>query len=295
MASRQSRERRAGIRHDVGWSLGFCAGNRLEGAELGIDCADLGFKGERLQWLEVVLGSFFLVEMALCSAVSWIIGRSTVCPYLEEAVPRAHWRQLSAGSLISCGLERSGKPNFFVPLWHVSLDLEPSAPGIFMSKKPAGAPLSTFLRDLPSSALLDDLARSCGLMKRRSKKLSPTVILAAFLSAVTAAEHSCLRLCSLASLCSGVYICKQALHKRFGPPVQMFLGAVLARLLADQATRQQPSELLPAGDPVRRILTQDSVTIALHSSLREDFPGSRNQTSRGQAWNLSGHLRAAGG
>lgn len=140
-----------------------------------------------------------------------------------------------------------------------------------------------FLRHLPSTAVLDELARSCGLMQRRSKKLSPRVILAAFLSSVTAAEHSFFGLSSMASLCSGFCISRQALHKRFGPPLQQFLSAVLARLMAAQATGMTPSDLLPADGPVRRILAQDSVSIALHPCLRADFPGSGNQHGSARA------------
>ncbi|GEP46478.1 hypothetical protein BGE01nite_57690 [Brevifollis gellanilyticus] len=120
-------------------------------------------------------------------------------------------------------------------------------------------------------------------MQRRSKKLSPAVILAAFLSAVPAVEHSFFGLASLASRCSGQSICKQALHRRFGASLQEFLGAVLAHILCTRRAGQNRGSLLPAGSPVRRILVQDSVHLALHPCLRQDFPGSSNQHGNARA------------
>jgi hypothetical protein len=143
------------------------------------------------------------------------------------------------------------------------------------------SPTTTF-RNLLSPDFLESLARSCGLMRRRSAKLTPGVILASFLSAVTFSEHSFFGLASLASLCSGRSICRQAVHRRFGPPLAKFLRSVLAHLISAPAPASARPVLKNLG-PVRRILAQDSVHTALHPCLKEDFPGSSNQNGGARA------------
>jgi hypothetical protein len=134
----------------------------------------------------------------------------------------------------------------------------------------------------PLSALnLDALARLTGLVRRRPKKVHPlsflqTCCLLALQSTVSLSGWACLWGMLTASTLS-----KQAVAKRCSAGAVDFLRLVLQTLLA--GLWRPPASLPKALSSFRRVLIQDSTTLALAPKLAARFPGSRNQLHKDTA------------
>ena len=127
---------------------------------------------------------------------------------------------------------------------------------------------------IQNDAILDQLARLCGLVRRQPRKLSPKILLHSLLQAACHLCASTRQLAFLAGLEAGMIIARQSLWERLRQPASSFLSSVLARLLSHQSRAH--SLCLPG---VKRILVGDSSTLPVHSSLKGAFPGSSNQRS----------------
>ena len=136
------------------------------------------------------------------------------------------------------------------------------------------------------------LAKSTGLLRRVTAKLSPKVLLGSCLAMVGAGSSSFFSLAGLAVVFADRSISRQAVAKRFGGSLREFLHAVLVQVMGAQCAVQAP--VLAALGRVRRILIQDSTTMKLHASLATHFPGSANACGGGAALKIQATLDLLG-
>ncbi len=125
------------------------------------------------------------------------------------------------------------------------------------------------------------LAKQSGFMKRPSRKLSPQNFLLSFFQIVFSESKSLRNLAIHAGLLAECTVSKQAFHKRIKAPFVALLEMILLTALLQKA-RLKPywTKDNPALQFFRRVLTQDSTTIALDAALVEFFPGSGNKHGR---------------
>lgn len=127
----------------------------------------------------------------------------------------------------------------------------------------------------------DSLARSTRFVRRTSRKLCPAGFLrtACLFGLQSSASFS-----SFAQLWAVLHhqtLSKQAVHKRCSPAAVAFLEAILQAVITSLMGRSALPEVSPS--LFKRILVQDSTTLALPKELASLFPGPANQRSRDRA------------
>ena len=129
---------------------------------------------------------------------------------------------------------------------------------------------------------LQELACSCGFMKRRSK-LDPSSFIDTLV--FTSLEHHQLSLqdcCNDLAQQSGTAISKVAMHKRFNEQSVSFLRLVLAELIG---SRLDMTDLMPAC-PFVRILLSDSTKFSLPLRYADKYPGYGGCRGAGSLMNI---------
>lgn len=124
--------------------------------------------------------------------------------------------------------------------------------------------------------LLLTLAKQCGFVRRKARKLTPLLFVQATILLVSQSAVSLRRWAALAGVLGDLCLSKQALWERISVRAVAFLQAVLALVFARRL--QLPAAARPAAlKSFHRVLVQDSTTIQLAPKLAAAFPGSRNQ------------------
>jgi hypothetical protein len=127
----------------------------------------------------------------------------------------------------------------------------------------------------PLAALsLDSLARRCGLVRRRPRKIQPLAFLQTSCLLALQQNVSLSGWAGLWSVFQGQTLSKQAVAKRFSAAAVLFLQSALQALLAQLCfpARTRPKAL--AAFP--RVLIQDSTCLPLPQKLAAQFPGAHS-------------------
>jgi hypothetical protein len=134
----------------------------------------------------------------------------------------------------------------------------------------------------PLAALdLDALARRTGLVRRRPRKIHPLGFLQTCCLLATQRNVSLAGWACLCGMLTTSTLSKQAVAKRCSAGAVDFLRQVLQTVLA--GLWRPPTSVPKALRSFRRVLIQDSTTLALAPKLAARFPGSRNQWQQGMA------------
>jgi len=128
---------------------------------------------------------------------------------------------------------------------------------------------------------LDALARRTGLVRRRPKKVHPLSFLQTCCLLATQHNVSLAGWACLWGMLTTSTLSKQAVAKRCSAGAVDFLRLVLQTVLA--SLWRPPANVPKALQSFRRVLIQDSTTLALASKLAARFPGSRNQWQKDMA------------
>lgn len=125
-------------------------------------------------------------------------------------------------------------------------------------------------------AELDRRARECGFLRRKAKKITPSLLVQAAILLVSQSAVSLSRWAVLLGILGQQLVSKQSVWGRLTQSAVDLLQHVLGLVLAERITRPEGKipEALRSFD---RVLVQDSTVIKLNAELAEAFPGSRNQ------------------
>lgn len=136
----------------------------------------------------------------------------------------------------------------------------------------------------PLAALpLWSLARQCGLVRRRPRKIQPLAFLQTSCLLALQRNVSLAGWAGLWSLFNGQTLSKQAVAKRFSRSAVSFLRDILQALVSRLCLQPLARPKWLAAFP--RVLIQDSTCVALPQKLAEHFPGSYSH-SRGRSATL---------
>jgi hypothetical protein len=131
---------------------------------------------------------------------------------------------------------------------------------------------------------INQLAKNCGFIKRKPKKIWPVHLLISLFLVVLGAGNSLSNLAAKIGLLSCQTISKQSVFKRINENLLEFLQAILAKAMVVSSKinyEQRFSDQLFSR--FNRVLVEDSTSIKLAPKLVADFPGSRNQTGKKSA------------
>lgn len=132
------------------------------------------------------------------------------------------------------------------------------------------------LRDIP----FNKYTLSSGFKQRKAQKLTGKLLLISFFVMALQGNNSFQLWAEKISSITGKHVSKQAIWKRITVYFTKFLSAVLADALRQQVRKgSHQMDQIPLKEQYKRILLQDSTTIALPPCLRWCFPGN---TSRGE-------------
>jgi hypothetical protein len=118
------------------------------------------------------------------------------------------------------------------------------------------------------------LARRCGFLRRRPRKIPISDLLLAFFALASESVLSLERIAALVGLAAGCTYSKQALHQRLSGPLQQFLAAVAVALFGRMSAPLRQEGSLQS---FRQVLLHDSTVQSLPRALAAFFPGSSNQ------------------
>lgn len=136
--------------------------------------------------------------------------------------------------------------------------------------------IETRLQDIP----FNKHTLSSGFKQRKAQKLTGKLLLISFFAMALQGNNSFHLWAEKISGITGKHVSKQAIWKRITVYFNKFLMAVLADALRQQVRKgSHQLDQIPYKDQYKRILLQDSTTIALPLCLRWCFPGN---TSRGE-------------
>ena len=131
-----------------------------------------------------------------------------------------------------------------------------------------------------SDSSLHALARLCGFVKRRPRRLDLRAFLLSCLLLAWQQSCSLRKQAIFAGICSATTLSKQALHKRLAAGAGSFLQACLGAALGHRLARERTG-IAPVG--FARVLVQDSTCLSLSARLARRFPGAANQSGQTQA------------
>lgn len=122
---------------------------------------------------------------------------------------------------------------------------------------------------------LERLARQCGLLKRKPRKITPLLFLRASILLVSQRAVTLSKWAALLGVLGGVSVAKQSLWERIDQQAVGFLQCILGKVIGKRL--QVRSRPVPEGlKDFARVLIQDSTTIKLCSRLAAVFPGASN-------------------
>lgn len=131
---------------------------------------------------------------------------------------------------------------------------------------------------------IDQLAKSCGFMKRKPKKIFPIHLILSLFLVVLGSGSSLENLASKIGLLSTQTVSKQSVFKRINESLIRFLQAILASaMMFSCKIKAQPNHQSHIFASFKRVLVNDSTSIKLNPKLAKDFPGGRNQTGKKSA------------
>ena len=119
---------------------------------------------------------------------------------------------------------------------------------------------------------IDKLARESGWSSRNSGKIRAWEFCDAMIQAASIPKASLRLVAFLSGMAARTSVSGQAIHKRVNPSACKMFEAVLLKVMRSKL----PSSRLRSKLPFKRIIVQDSTSIALPSHLFEEFPGARN-------------------
>jgi hypothetical protein len=141
-----------------------------------------------------------------------------------------------------------------------------------------------YVQQTLKSITVNRMARQCGFMKRKPKKIYPTHLLYGLLVLVLGPGNSFSNLALKIGLINGYTVSKQAVFKRVNENLIAFLQLVLTYVVFRSAKiADQPCFKNQLFSSFNRVLVQDSTSIKLNAKLAQAFPGSRNQTGKKNA------------
>jgi len=123
---------------------------------------------------------------------------------------------------------------------------------------------------------LEARARETGFLKRKPKRITPLLFVQSAILLVGESVVSLRRWAVLLGLMGNCSVAKQSLWERLTECAVALLGQTLGLVLAERI-RARAMTLPQSLRAFRRVLIQDSTTIALCAGLAKAFPGSRNQ------------------
>lgn len=126
----------------------------------------------------------------------------------------------------------------------------------------------SLLSNLPLLAL----ARRCGLVRRRPRKVCPLTFLQTSCLLSLVQNVSLSGWAGLWGLCNGQTLSKQAVAKRFSPAAVAFLREALNTVVSALCLQPLKHPCFLGSFP--RVLLQDSTCVALPQKLATEFPGS---------------------
>ena len=129
-------------------------------------------------------------------------------------------------------------------------------------------------RSEPSLPDLNRLASQTRLVIRESSKFTPEAFLQSLLAAVSLGQGSFNQLAGHLKNHVASPMARQSLHERFGPESTAFLLAVLADLMEQ---RYHPVSKALAEGAIRRLLIEDSTTLAMPKANAGEFPAHGNR------------------
>jgi DDE family transposase len=134
----------------------------------------------------------------------------------------------------------------------------------------------------PCLAALDSesLARRCGFLRRRPRKIPVADLLLAFFALAGESALSLERIAALVGLAAGCSYSKQALHQRLSEKLQGFLATIAVALFGQMSAPWRQEGCFKG---FRRVLLHDSTVQSLPRSLAAFFPGSANQKRKTRA------------
>lgn len=131
-------------------------------------------------------------------------------------------------------------------------------------------------------AIINDIARQTGFMKRQPRKIEPVSLIKTLVAMAFNTVFS-FRVCAtVLGLLEGTVVSKVALFKRLGPRSVSFVSHVLFFLLA-KASRLREEVDKGVFSSFRRVFINDSTNLALPPELARIFPGSKNQKGKRSA------------
>ena len=131
---------------------------------------------------------------------------------------------------------------------------------------------------------IDQLAKSCGFIKRKPKKIFPIHLIISLFLVVLGSGSSLDNLASKIGLLSTQTVSKQSVFKRINENLIKFLQAILVKaIMFSTKINAQPKNQSHIFTSFNRVLVIDSTSIKLDPKLAKDFPGSKNHTGKKSA------------
>jgi len=121
---------------------------------------------------------------------------------------------------------------------------------------------------------VETLARRCGFLHRRPRKIPIADLVLAFCALAPASVLSLERIASVIALAAGCSYSKQAFHQRLCSSIEQFLAAVITALFGRLSAPLHSQGCFAA---FGRVLLHDSTVQALPKHLAPFFPGSASQ------------------
>ena len=155
--------------------------------------------------------------------------------------------------------------------------------GYLMQKEEQTLPIELVQQTL-NAITLNNIAKQCGFMKRKPKKIYPLNILYGLFILVLGSGNSLSNLALKIGILNNCTISKQAIFKRMNDNLISFLESVLMFVLIRTTNmKSKPCFQNQLFSKFRRALVQDSTSIKLDARFAQDFPGSKNQTGKKSA------------
>ena len=140
--------------------------------------------------------------------------------------------------------------------------------------------LASQLEKRLQSFSLNQLAKEQGFVQRKARKITPLSFLMGFFIMVLTGQHSLSSFAITIGLLRNLRISKQAVDKRINPGLICFLRSLLGHCLVHNIDVPASSLKEKFAFAFNRIFLQDSTQIQLTPDLANQFPGSRNRSSK---------------
>lgn len=145
---------------------------------------------------------------------------------------------------------------------------------IYRTRRQPANPPPSCPAQLDEATILRAAADS-GFMKRKPRKISPGLFLAALCDEAVRGSPSYNDLAAAIDAGNGIGPSRQSMAERMGPPCLVFLQALLEHVMGRGAATARPGRPHPTGRYLR-VLVQDSTLMQLPATLFESFSGVAN-------------------